>query len=198
MGPDCGARKVNPEAPVPGHTFGQCVTAAMTTGQSATVVTKYAKSTATGSMQFASPEGADVAIAPGGQQLLLIGTAGYLRFNGRWYAAKADGNQGEVLADAIAKAWRTVCSPAVFRDVLSSSDAWTPAGKAEVINGVEATPYSGRPALPGTTVERYVVWVDSADKPVRVEADVTLGSTQSKMQQDFSQWGKEIRLEPPI
>lgn len=194
----CLARKVNPGKPVPGATFAGCVTEAMRLSQTAQLTTTYTNGDgSSGPVRFA-PTVATHQKYSDGKELIVIGDDVWYHGDEPGFARPGDSSGDGAVASGVAAGFKVLVNLRVFRQMLASSSDWRPTTTKEV-DGVRATGYQGKDvALTGfPPCSKYVVWVDSLDRPVRVESTCSAGGYTAEGLQEFTGWGDDVEIEPP-
>ncbi len=195
----CRARLVNPRRAVKAKRFARCVVKGMQAGRTARVRTQPSgEGPSKAQMRFGRGTDVSVVMADGSRFVAIGSKAWHRAAGGRWVRARAHGTPEEVLAEGIRQLFLGLSSAQAYRTYLSASTTpWKWTGKERRINGVRAREYRGTPVVGGYSYTRYRVWLDTADRPIRVDTAMTMYGQRSTWRQDFSRWGAKVKIVAP-
>lgn len=189
----CAKRLVDPDAPIVGAVFADCLVNATNLAVTARMTTTYPDSSATGPIRMSTPFELHLVMSDGGE-LFIRDKRGWLKGQGGWIEAKQGGSPQEVIADTVVKSYLGLTDPRVQKQFFATSQ-WKPVtSDPETVNGSRTIAYSGSPALGDATFDDYRIWIDENFLPVRIVSTVTLFGRTSTGQQDYKDWGEPVRF----
>ncbi|WP_262849675.1 hypothetical protein [Mumia quercus] len=196
----CKARHKKPRKAVGSKRFARCAVAAMRKGTTVQVRGTFDDGRWNKGPARFRKAGTDASVVYSeGAKLVVIGTNVWHKEAGKpWVKGKKGGTADEQLAWMVGQVWLASSSLKAYRGYLrSSNNGWTWTGRTRKLNGVRAKEYVGNPKLMGHRPDRYAVWLDKWDRPVRVDSRLTIGGITSTARQDFSKWGKKVTIKAP-
>lgn len=199
MPKECGQRWVEPEEPIPGPVFAECLVTATSIARTAHYVkTDDQGQTVTGVVATVDPFQAHFTYSAGpGLEMILHADAAWITSpQGGWIQADPGGTPEQQMAHGITASAQALASHVAHEAFLASSPEWTPVDdEAEDADGVWA--YSGTPQVPYASLDRYVVWIDNDYLPIRIERTETVQGVTVSVVEQFSDWGGTIEIPRP-
>ncbi|MEU8523019.1 hypothetical protein [Streptomyces sp. NBC_01216] len=193
MSESCAKRLAEPGDPVPGAVFAECLVSATDLAGTARMTTTYPDSSAGGPVRMRKPFELYLKLSDG-RELLIREERGWLKGPGGWTEAKSGGTAQETMADAVVRSYLALTDPRVRKEFFASSD-WQPASSSvETVNSRRTIRYTGHPKLGDVAYDDYQIWVDTRFLPMRTVSTVTLLGRTETGRQDYTNWGKPIRL----
>ena len=199
MPKECGQRWVEPEEPIPGPVFAECLVTATSIARTAHYVkTDDQGQTVTGVVATVDPFQAHFtySVGPDLEMILHADAAWITSPQGGWIQADPGGTPEQQMAHGITASAQALASHVAHEAFLASSPEWTPVDdEAEDADGVWA--YSGTPQVPYGSLDRYVVWIDNDYLPIRIERTETVQGVTVSVVEQFSDWGGTIEIPRP-
>lgn len=199
-GKKCQVRLKKPRKKVPSKRFATCVVRAMEANRTVHVSNRFDDGTWNkGPARFLNGHTEASVTYSQGMRLVVRNRKAWVKNPGRpWVRAVNGGDPEQQHAWSIQELWVALSSSRAYRSYLrSSSTGWTWTGKSRRINGVRARQYTGTPRILGQSFDRYLVWVDKWDRPIRIESTITMMGITASGTQDFTKWGGKVKIKPP-
>ena len=196
----CGWRHVNPEEPISGDLFADCVVdATILAGTAMMDSTTSTGISSSGPVTFRDPISVHLTGEPSGIEIIVVGEQGWL-FNpegGGWVASDPNGDPRQQMAHSTVMTYAATADPDVIRALLATAEEWTPTG-ADTIGGSIVQGYSGTPVQEGVTYDNFIVWITEDDLPMRYDQGGTgYGGYAFTSQLDFTAYGEPVEIGPP-
>lgn len=190
----CAQRQVEPDEPIPGEVFAECLVDATGAAGTARYTTTYPDSSATGPLRMGDTFEVHLTTADGAE-IFIRDEQGWMKGpGGGWIEADAGGGPEQVMADAVVQAYLGFTDPRVQERFFATTE-WEPVtADPETVNGLQTVRYSGSPVLGEIAFDSYEIWIDDDHLPIRIVSTVTvLGVTQTG-QQDYEDWGEPVEM----
>ncbi|WP_306369008.1 hypothetical protein [Nocardiopsis sp. CC223A] len=190
----CAQRLVEPDEPIPGEVFAECLVDATRVAQTSRYTTTYPDSSATGPLRMGDTFEVYLT-ATDGAEVFIRDEQGWMKVpGGGWVEANAGGTPEQVMADAVVQAYLGFTDPRVQEQFFATTE-WEPVtADPETVNGLQAIRYSGDPVFGEVTFDSYEIWIDDDYLPTRIVATVTMMGVTQTGQQDYEDWGEPVEM----